>query len=223
MRDPFTIISALGLPLPKGIIQVGASSGQEVDQFISLGIAHALLIEALPEPFQVLASRCAKAPGYIPANMVCTATDGERISFHVASNFGESSSILKPTRHLTDFPWVKFQDMREMVGYTLDRVVASFEANYPAPERVMDMLYMDLQGAELHVLKGANATLHKVKYIYTEVGFGGSYDGDVELVDLIQFLGLHGFRPYELEMGEAGWGNALFIKPPARSWQIPAK
>ena len=56
------------------------------------------------------------------------------------------------------------------------------------------------------------AVLQQVRYIYTEAGVGGGYDGSVELIDLQLFLRHYGFKLHELEMNAEGWGNAMFIK-----------
>lgn len=212
MRDALEIIAALGLPKPQGVIQVGASSGQEVGYFLANGIAHAILIEPLETPFRVLSARAAGIPGYVVVNALCGSVDGQLVEFHVASNNGESSSILKPARHLTDYPHVVFPEMAHLHSFTLDRIVASVHAQRPDVAQYLDLLFMDVQGAELHVLKGASATLHGIRYIYTEVGLGGGYQGDVELTELMHFLKAWGFSLYELEIGETGWGNAMFIR-----------
>jgi FkbM family methyltransferase len=210
MRTLFEIIAALQLPMPRGVLQVGASSGQEIDYFRANGIVHAALIEPLPAPFAQLSVRCAEV-GYLAVQALCGEIDGEEVDFFVASNNGESSSILRPARHLRDFPWVSFPQTLRMSTFTLDRILATIRAHHLDLAQAIDLLYMDVQGAELRVLQGANATLHQVRYIYTEVGIGGGYEDDVELLKLAQFLRVYGFRLYELETDSTGWGNAFFI------------
>jgi len=212
MRTPFEIIASLGLAKPQGILQVGANTGQEIDYFLQNGIAHAVLIEPLEAPFQVLSARTAAIPGYMPVNVLCGSQDGQEVDFHIATNNGESSSMLKPARHLADYPWVQFPETVRITGFTLDRVVATVKSMHPEIAQSLDLLFMDVQGAELQVLKGASATLHQISYIYTEVGLGGGYEGDTDLLDLMHYLKAWGFSLYELEIIETGWGNALFIK-----------
>jgi len=212
MREPFEIIASLGLPKVTGILQVGANSGQEVDFFASHGVAYAALIEPLDAPFATLSARCAKYPGYLPIQLLCGSSDGAKVDFHVASNNGESSSMFKPAKHLNDYPWVSFPETVQLSTFTLDRVLMAVANQRPEIAEAIDLLYMDVQGGELEVLKGGNNVLHKVRYIYTEVGLGGGYDGAVELTDLLLFLRLYGFKLYELEMNAAGWGNAFLVK-----------
>jgi FkbM family methyltransferase len=212
MRTVFESIARLGLPAPAGVIQVGASSGQEIDLFRSQGIVRGIFIEPLSAPFQLLMQRISGTPGYLGVNAICGPVDGAVVDFHVATNFGESSSLLAPARHLADYPMVQFPQVAHMTAFTLDRIVQATRAHHP--ERIGDyeLLFMDVQGAEREVLKGANATLHHVRYFFTEVGLGGGYAGDVTLLELMQFLKPWGFDPYEIEIGAEGWGNALFVK-----------
>lgn len=215
MRGPFEAIAELGWQAPTGILQVGASIGQEIEYFVRNGIRHAAMIEPLDGPFALLEQRCA-AVGYLPVQCLCGVADGEWVEFHVASNNGESSSMLAPAKHLADYPWVTFPSKVSMQTFTLDRVFGAIESQHAEMAGKLDLLFMDVQGAELRVLKGANRVLGRVNYIHTEVGLGGGYDGAVPLPDLIHYLKLYGFDVYELEINEAGWGNALFISERAR-------
>ncbi len=212
MRGPCEIINALGLPKANGVLQVGASSGQEIEYFVERGISHGAFVEPLDGPFSVLRARCAEHQGFLPVQALCGSRDGDTVDFHLATNNGESSSILKPRRHLTDYPFVGFHNVVKMQTFTLDRILLAIASQRPEIMAALDLLFMDTQGAELKVLQGANAVLHHVRYIYTEVGVGGGYEGDVPLEDLIAFLKTYGFRIVDLEMNREGWGNALFVK-----------
>ena len=96
MRGPVEIIAALGLPKVGGVLQVGASGGQECPYFIANGITLGALIEPLDQPFAVLRQRCAGQEGFLPVQALCGSRDGDMVEFHGATNNGESSSILPP-------------------------------------------------------------------------------------------------------------------------------
>ncbi len=191
---------------------MGASSGQEVPYFLANGVRRATLIEPLEGPFEALKAQCAHLNDYVLVQALCGSRDGETVDFHVASNNGESSSMLKPANHLADYPWVSFPRVVPLKTVTLDSIFALVRAQRPEIAAAINMLYMDVQGAELRVLTGASAVLDSVSYIYTETGVGGGYEGDVELIDLINFLRPHNFKAYELESNNAGWGNAMLIR-----------
>ena len=212
MRGPFEIVNSLGLSPITGIVQVGASTGQEVPYFVANGVRRATLIEPLDGPFEVLKAQCRHLDEYVLVQALCGSRDGETVDFHVASNNGESSSMLKPANHLADYPWVSFPQVVPLKTVTLDSIFAMVRARRPEIAAAANLLYMDVQGAELRVLAGATTVLNSVSYIYTETGVGGGYEGDVELIDLINFLRPHNFKVYELESNTAGWGNAMLIR-----------
>lgn len=212
MKEVFEILDSLRLPHPRGVLQVGANTGQEVPYFVKHGVRYAAMIEPLEEPLAELAERCRDLPGYLPVRALCSSRDGQMVDFHISSNFGESSSILKPANHLTDYPWVQFPTIARMESFTLDRVFGAITSHHPDIAAAIGLLFMDVQGAELEVLKGANSVLHQVSYIYTEVGIGGGYEGAVELIDLMNYLRVYGFKAYELSLNAEGWGNAFFVK-----------
>jgi FkbM family methyltransferase len=58
---------------------------------------------------------------------------------------------------------------------------------------VIDLIWMDLQGAELLALQSAGALLDKVRYIYTEVSHRPIYDGQCLFDELEAFLTARGF------------------------------
>ena len=62
-------------------------------------------------------------------------------------------------------------------------------------------------------MKGAGQLLNHAKYIFTEIGYGGGYEGDVAVEILIQYLAAFSYRPIALELDPRhGYGDALFIR-----------
>lgn len=59
---------------------------------------------------------------------------------------------------------------------------------------VIDVIWMDLQGAELLALQSAGNLLDKVRYIYTEVSHRPLYRGQCLFEDVDAFLAARGFR-----------------------------
>jgi len=58
----------------------------------------------------------------------------------------------------------------------------------------IDLIWMDLQGAELIALQSAGALLEKVRYIYTEVSHRPIYKGQCMFDEVDAFLTARGFR-----------------------------
>lgn len=78
----------------------------------------------------------------------------------------------------------------------------------------IDMIWMDAQGGELDVLKGAVATLTDVRVILTEVGLGQYYQGQSLKPEIDAFLMSQGFREYEFGFKQNFQyeGDTIYIK-----------
>lgn len=80
------------------------------------------------------------------------------------ANFGnKSSSILPPGETLNTHPWLKFEQRIKVETITIDFFCS--ENNISE----VDFIHMDVQGAELMVLQGAENILKKIKCIWLEV------------------------------------------------------
>lgn len=76
----------------------------------------------------------------------------------------------------------------------------------------IDILWMDLQGAELKALHGLGEGIRKVKFIYTEVSFMEIYNNQPLFDDLNQYLSNNGFLLLrKMYVDKDGWGNMLYV------------
>jgi len=208
----FDVISELGLSPPEGILQVGASYGQELQLFLEKGVRCGVFIEPLPDPFRFLSEQCRKIPNYVAVQAMCTDQSGKVYPFHVANNHGMSSSILKPVNHLVKYSDVGFDKTIEVTSSRLDDVIAFLDTNgYQHVSVGLDTLYMDTQGAELKVLMGGGRVLQSLRYIYTEVTRNELYEGAPSLQTMIAFLDCFGFTLNNVNFGSTGVANAIFV------------
>lgn len=79
----------------------------------------------------------------------------------------------------------------------------------------VDILWMDVQGAELHVLEGASELLDRTSIIMTEVGIKPYYEGHTLKEDIDRFLASKGFRELEGAFEINGFeyeANTIYIK-----------
>lgn len=94
----------------------------------------------------------------------------------------------------------------------------------------INILKLDVEGAELMVLRGAFEMLsrHLIGIIYTEVMFVSHYKGGVTFYDLCKFLADFGytlFNFYEIKSaanGQLRRGNVIFVSPNIRKNVIDA-
>jgi FkbM family methyltransferase len=212
MADPLQLLRDLDR-VPCGVIHVGANAGQEFPAYRAAGLAWGLYIEALPEAFERLRLTLAASSTHLAINALCADDDGKETLFHVASNEGQSSSMLEFGWHAREHPDVEFVRTQRLVSRRLDTVVDEVCTAVPQMDvRLLDCLVLDVQGSELCVLQGAHRCLLRASYVYTEVNEGGLYRGDCSLDDMIAFLRLYGFRLKNLAINRHRWGDALFVR-----------
>ena len=198
--------------MPKTLIQIGASGGQEVDEFVEMGITDALFIEPLDLPFSILNAKVSPIPNYFAFKALAHSVNGIEVEFHISSNGGMSSSVLQPAKHLNMYPEVSFPEKIKLTGFRLDSMIAHLNANKQIRFNAADLLFLDVQGAEIIVLQGAGEVLQNAKYVWTEVGTGDGYSGGASYMDVINFLAAYNFQLVYHECALGGFGDALFVK-----------
>jgi FkbM family methyltransferase len=105
------------------------------------------------------------------------------------NEYNESSSLLPMMdRHRQLWPFTKRVQPISVPITTLDTFAASQPLDGPV------FLKIDVQGYELSVLKGAEATLQKVAAVVMEVNFEPLYEGQAEFFQLMEFMVKNGFR-----------------------------
>jgi FkbM family methyltransferase len=93
-----------------------------------------------------------------------------------------SGSIRKPKEHLKEYPWVTFERSIAVKTATLDGWCREHNIDQ------IDFIWMDVQGAEMDVIKGGREALSKTHYLYTEYGTKELYEGQVTLKQLLKHL-----------------------------------
>jgi FkbM family methyltransferase len=87
--------------------------------------------------------------------------------------------------------------------------------------QMIDILKIDVQGAELQVLSGAAAALRSqtVSMVFIEVNFNELYSGQAFFHDVSKHLHSYGYNLYGIyqiaysSAGPIGWADALFVSP----------
>ncbi len=177
-----------------GVIHVGANTGQERELYKKLGLS-VIWIEPIPEVFQILKANLQDFPNQQALQYLVTDRDDQEYQFHVANNNGLSSSIMDLKQHKEIWPSVSFTNtllLRSSTLVTLFEKEGINPANYQA-------LILDVQGAELLVLRGCATLLKNFQYIKTEVADFESYAGCCQLSDLNPFMIDQGYRIFSLQ------------------------
>jgi FkbM family methyltransferase len=93
-----------------------------------------------------------------------------------------SGSIRKPKEHLVEHPWCKFENKIEIKTMTLDTWCTQQQVDK------IDFMWVDVQGAEVDLIRGAQAALRQTRFIYTEYSNREVYEGQINLRQLLGLL-----------------------------------
>lgn len=174
----------------RGVIHIGANTGQERSLYASYGLKVAW-IEPIPEIFRELQSNLAGFPGQTAYNCLIAAQDGRKYQFYVSSNEGSSSSIFEPSKDFAErWNGVDFSRSMEMESVSLPTFIR-MQGLDPA---MFDILTLDTQGSELLVLEGAEEILSHFRYVQLEATNQRIYSGCCLLPEVDSFMLNHGFK-----------------------------
>jgi len=186
------------------ILHVGAHIGQEADCYRDLGAADVVWVEGDPEVIPRLRDHVEPRGQRVVEALLDTETRGA-IEFHRASN-EMSSSLLAMGTHSVEHPEITTVGTVRLPTTTLDAVRSELALGE------IDLLVVDVQGAELRVLRGGEETLAAAAPCYLEVNEAPVYEGCALLPEVEGFMDDHGFVLAECTMGAHGYGDALFLR-----------
>ena len=190
---------------PTQIIHVGAWEGLDVPEYKSLGIPKITLVEAMPNKASALRERYGNDEQIQIIEAAASDTSNKTVTFYPL-DYG-SSSLLKPRieslQHVfADFIEVEPIDVQTM---RIDDIETSDNSKI--------MLIIDVQGAELQVLRGSIETLKKTVLLKVEVSTTTYYEGQSYQNEIALFLRIRGFiRVSQRISKKMGQGDAIFIR-----------
>lgn len=179
------------------VLHVGAHDAEEQSLYSQLG-CEVLWVEAIPSKADNL--------GRLGFNVVEAVVWSEEtdVTFYRTNN-DQSSSVLPLEKHLEYYPHIQVSDSWSVRTQTIDAICAS---NAFVP----DAIVLDIQGAELHALMGAEKVLENVNWVYSEISTEPLYVGGVLEDELNIFLEARGFTQVKREMTGFGWGDAIWTR-----------
>lgn len=171
--------------------------------------------EPFPDSFNVLKRNLGSDPSFKIFQIGVSDEIGKTL-FN-SNSFSQTNSILK-TDSRGESTWgaglLDTKDIIEIEISTIDQIVLDLGL-----EKI-DILKMDVQGAEFKVLKGAEKSFKKgiINMIYSEIITMPTYEGQLELEDSLQLFKSIGFKLVGLynysysDIGNLRQVDALFIK-----------
>jgi FkbM family methyltransferase len=208
---PNSLIKYLSPKQSISLIDVGAYNGgftASIEKYC--GVSQAVLVEPIPTMAQELSVNFSH-PKYKVFSLALAEKEGIQ-SFEV--NEAEfTSSLLKIKKEMPEFSHVHLGTTKVIncQTSTVDRLFQ--EANL----KTLDLLKIDVQGAEHLVLSGAGDSLPHIHMIWTEFSFKPLYENSSTFIEIYEMLNSAGFKMMEVETGfrspegEILQGDALFI------------
>lgn len=188
-----------------GALHIGAHDCEELPFYRRLGITELdmVWVDAIPDKVQQ-----GKARGIQNIyQAVISDKDNEKVNFKITNNV-QSSSILEFGTHATHHSHVHFVGSLELETTTIKTF---FEKNKLDTIKY-DFWNLDIQGAELMALKGADDILKNVKVLYLEVNTEEVYKGCALIGDIDEYVAAFGFKRVRTEITQFGWGDAIYVK-----------
>ncbi len=103
-----------------GIIQVGSHYAEEIGDFDRLGVKDLILVEPLTASYNEMLRRIGSRPNTTTFKVALGNSTGKAKMYVETVNEGQSSSLLKPTKHLEQYPHIVFPFEEEVDLTKLD-------------------------------------------------------------------------------------------------------
>ncbi len=196
--------------IPKNgiIIEAGTADGSDTIDFLNhIKDGYLYGFEPYTPFFEITKEKVKKFSNVEIYNSALSDKSGTA-TFHISDHSGNlwgSSSLLPPKDHLNIHPAITFKSTNEVNTINLDEWASDKNINR------IDLMWLDMQGAEPFVLKNAINILKKTKYLYTEVSLIETYSGVTLYPEFKSFLNSHGFEVIFEDCPYVDMGNVLFI------------
>lgn len=179
------------------IVELGANTGEDGPIFERCCSPGAKLfhIAVEPDPRNVALFHHHPVAAMRKLSLVqgaCADANGYR-EFHTCYNTRDTShasgSLLNPTGHLVHFDFIKFEEAIRVNCHTLDTLFAMHGLTK------IDLLYVDVQGAERLVIAGGQRALKRTRYAFMEAEPEVElYEGEALKPELIGIMDGIGFE-----------------------------
>lgn len=183
LKKLFGLVDLLQINQP-AIFDIGANRGQSVELFCkAFPGCQTYSFEPNPAMFDQLLKQYGSSTNNLCYQMAFSDCKGV-FPFNI-TRVPEASSLLAPDPKLVNLSKDNKYEV-EVIDVSCD-TIDNFCSEHGIDN--IDLLKVDVQGAELKVLKGAAKTLQntKVKIIYTEINFAETYSDQVRIEDLLSF------------------------------------
>jgi FkbM family methyltransferase len=195
------------------VLDVGANEGQWSGALLDIAAPRRLeVFEPNPAALIALNARVKGHRGVRVHQLALGAAPGELVLN--VTRHSDFSSLLPPAASASRYYAPHAMEVDEKVTVrvdTLDRVAQDMP--------VIDLLKLDVQGFERHVLEGGADALRRTRALLIEANFVSHYESDDSFASLSEALVRLGFElwdlspPFRADNGRALWCDAVFVQP----------
>lgn len=196
----------------RGLIHIGGHIGEEGWIYNALRVPRVVWVEGDPDLMARLTENISKYAGQVACEALLAEESGRATAFYVTNNDGASSSILPLGLHEEMYPEVVVSSAKTLYSQSLDSLLEGYD-----PDGLLDAMVIDVQGAELAVLRGGGGRIRQFRWIFAECADFELYQGCCTVESLTKFLQKMGFRAArkDLKKSVEGLGAAwdvLFVR-----------
>lgn len=191
----------------KGVLHLGASTGQERKEYDNYCKGDVLWVEAIPSVYSELVKNIEPYENQRAFNACLSNVDDDEVVFNVSNNESQSSSILELGVHMDIHPEVHYVDQIKMKTKRVDTLFKGYSFEN------INFLNVDLQGAEHLAIEGMGDLIKHFDYALLEVNMQETYRGCMLIGDLDYFMMQRGFERVETGDWVANtWTDALYVR-----------
>ncbi len=167
------------------VVDIGANEGAFSGALLGVAPqANVIAVEPGPQPRAWLQNRLGARPNVEILDVAVSDTSGTATFHLTAHDHNSSLHTPRPEMQTTiDAGWESAGDI-EVRTLTLDDLVG---------DRSVDVLKIDVQGAEMDVLRGGAEALSRTRAVLLEMNFFSQYEGDATFNTLHAEMDRHGF------------------------------
>jgi FkbM family methyltransferase len=191
----------------KGVLHLGASYGQERNEYDNYCKGDILWVEAIPEVYEKLKENIKPFKKQMAYNACLSNVNGQEVVFNVSNNESQSSSMLELGTHILIHPEVHYIDQITMETIRADKLLKKYDFTN------INFLNVDLQGAEHLAIEGMGDLIKNIDYALLEVNMKETYKGCMLIENLDYFMMQRGFE--RVETGDwvaETWTDALYVR-----------
>lgn len=189
------------------IIDCGAHIGLDTIELSSIEGSRIFAFEPIVQLFERLVENTQPCRNIECFNVALSDYNGVAEMYVSSGGSDGSSSLLKPKEHLVDHPDVLFKQITKVKSMTLDSWAKENQI------QKIDMLWLDMQGAEQKMLMASKDIFKTVTVIHSEISTKETYENVKTYIHFKKFLKSNGFK-VEVEAIPKGYdmGNVLFTR-----------